>query len=180
MHHYSLPFISYYSFFFFVFNGFFSPLELEQRSPSDEGGINPGNEIVIFVENAKGKRREYSVWVDKEQSMHLRVREDKNIVLDNVVVIFNKDILKIEGNYLARYYSTFPIQFFLEIDNNNLDIIYLKEGPLQLPVGIKNLDPNTMKSSAVLPSLGTITKVGLIGYGGNIQTVIWPLAFFGE
>jgi serine/threonine protein kinase len=155
-------------------------LELQRIPFGSPEKIEPGKEFGIFVENEKGDRREYTIWMDIQKSMHLRVRDNNNILLDNILP-FKKDLLKIEQNTQFPY-SKFPIQFFLEINNNNLDIIYWKEGSQFLPLGIKELDPKNMNITdwAVLPTLGTIKKTGLIGYGGNIQTVIWLLAFFGK
>lgn len=141
----------------------------------------PGKEIGFFIEGANGQRREYTIWIDAEESMHLRVREGTETTLDEVVSIVNLGVLKVRGEF-PRLYSEFPLQIFFEVNNKGLDIIYLKQGPVQEAVNAESLDPGQMirNDSAVRPTLGTIQKVGLIGYGGETQTVIWPFVFFGE
>lgn len=76
----------------------------------------------------------------------------------------------------------FAQQVLNKIDNQGLDIIYLRQGPVQESIRAENMDPSQMlrMDKAVLPALGTAQKIGLIGYGGDTQTVIWPLAFYGE
>lgn len=156
-------------------------LELERNSPDQPGTIDPGKEFGVFFEDSSGARREYTLWVDRNNSIHLRVRNDGEIVSDDIVLVVNEGILKIEGAY-PRLYAIFPIQVFLEIDNQGLDIIYLRQGPVQKSVSAEDMDPSQMLriDKAVLPTWGTAQKIGLIGYGGDTQTVIWPLAFYGE
>ena len=114
--------------------------------------------------------------------MYLRVREGNKITLDDVVLVVNEENLKITGVF-PRLYAEFPIQIFFEINNNGLDIIYLRQGPIQKAVKVDALTPNQMLPpiyNAVRSTLSNIQKIGLIGYGGETQTVIWPLVFFGE
>ena len=82
----------------------------------------------------------------------------------------------------ANGHADFPIQIFFETNSNGLDIIYLRQGPVQLAAKAEAMDPSQMIiiHSAVRPNLGDIQTIGLIGYGGETQTVIWPLVFFGE
>ncbi|HKY55888.1 MAG TPA: hypothetical protein VJM08_16345, partial [Anaerolineales bacterium] len=101
------------------------------------------------------------------------------ITFDEIVSIVDQENLKVEEIY-PRLYANFPIQIFLEINNNGLDILYLQEGPFQLPVEVNELNPSQMvrMDSIVRPTFGEISKFGLIGYGGETQTLIWPLVFF--
>ena len=111
--------------------------------------------------------------------MRLRVREGNDITFDDIISIVDPGFLKIRGSF-PRFYAEFPIQIFFEVNNSGLDIIYLKQGAIQQAVPIDALDPNQMIiiHGAVRPELGSIQKIGLIGYGGETQTVIWPLVLF--
>lgn len=155
-------------------------LELQRDSPDNPGISEPGKEFGFFIEG-NGQRREYTIWIDKNETMHLRVRESNNITLDDVVLIVNEENLKIRGSF-PRLYSEFPIQIFFEINNNGLDIIYLRQGPIQKAVKAEDMNPSQMIiiHNGARPTLGNIQRIGLIGYGGETQTVIWPLVFFGK
>lgn len=113
--------------------------------------------------------------------MHLRLRENNRTTYDDIVMIVKKENLKIDEIY-PRLYANFPIQIFFEINNNGLDILYLQEGPFQLPAEANDMNPSQMVriDSVVRPTLGNVSRFGLIGYGGETQTVIWPLVFFGK
>ena len=162
-------------------NAWVPRLELQRDSPDHPGQVEPGKEFGFFIEDGNGQRREYTLWIDKERAMRLRIREGSKITFDDIVSIVDSGILKIRGSF-PRFYAEFPIQVFLEINNNELDIIYLKQGPVQAAVKAEELDPHQMIPipNAVRPALGSIQKIGLIGYGGETQTVIWPLVFFGK
>jgi hypothetical protein len=141
----------------------------------------PGKEVGFFIENENGQRREYTIWIDATESMHLRVREGEQVILDQIVSIVNIGVLKIKGEF-PRFYAEFPIQIFFERNNNGWDAIYLKQGPVLEAVTAQQLDPADMIPlvNATLPTMEEIQKIGLIGYGGETQTVIWPLVFFGK
>lgn len=162
-------------------NAWIGRLELERMSPDTPGKIDPGKEFGIFLENPNGTRREYTLWVDLGGSMRLRVRDGEETVFDDIVLVINEGFLKIEGDYPRRY-AIFPIQMFLEIDNQGLAIIYLRQGPVQESAELQDMDPSQMIiiDRAVLPSINTFQKIGLVGYGGETQTIIWPLAFYGD
>lgn len=158
-------------------------LELQRDAPDnpDPGILEPGKEIGFFIDYENSQRREYTIWIDKNESIHLRVREGSDITVDDVVLIINEETLKISTRF-PRYYAEFPIQIFFEINNNGLDIIYLRQGPVQQAVRVADLDPSQFIriDNAVYPTIGSAQKIGLIGYGGDTQTVIWPLVFFRE
>ena len=156
-------------------------LEVERESPANPASLEPGKEFGFFIEDGNGQKREYTIWVNKDQAMHLRVRENNHITYDEIVSIITNENLKIEEIY-PRLYANFPLQIFFEINNNGLDSLYLQEGPFQLPVEANELNPSQMvrMDSIVRPTVGDISKFGVIGYGGETQTVIWPLVFFGE
>lgn len=161
-------------------NAWVTRMDLQRDVPDSPGTIEPGNEFGFFIENEKRERREYTIWIDKNELMHLRIREGNTITHDEVKVVANN--LKILGEY-PRYYAEFSIQMFLEIDNQGMDIIYLRGGPLTQAPGTKEeLIPivETRIDSAARPTLGNAQKIGLIGYGGETGVLIWPLAFFGE
>jgi hypothetical protein len=81
-----------------------------------------------------------------------------------------------------RLYAKLPVQIFFEVNNNGLDILYLQEGPFQLPTEAKDMNLSQMVriDSLTRPTFGDVSRFGLIGYGGETQTVIWPLVFFGK
>ena len=162
-------------------NAWIVRLELERESPLNPSSLESGKEFGFFIEDANGERREYTIWVDKDESMHLRLRENNRITYDEIVLIVEKENLKIDEIY-PRLYANFPIQIFFEINNQGLDILYLQQGPTQLPVAAKDMSPSLMvpMDDATRSSFGTVAKFGLIGYGGETQTVIWPLVFLGE
>lgn len=137
-----------------------------------------GKEFGIFIENANGQRREYTVWVDQDKSMHLRVRENNIITNDSIILIVNPNNLKFTDAF-PRIYSEFPIQFFLEINNQGLDILYLREGSSQLTVRAEDINPNNMvlMGNSVRPTLTNVYKIGLIGYGGETQALLLPVTF---
>jgi|GEM_PF-1211183 len=156
-------------------------LELERNSFSLPSVVEPGKEIGLFVEDVNAQRSTYTIWVDKDELMHLRVRQNTQIVFDDVIFIVNHSAIKIEGMFPSLY-STFPIQIFFELNNNGLDILYLAQGPFLRSVNVEDINPSRMIriDSAVLPALSDIKKIGLIGYGGNTQIIVWPLIFFGD
>jgi hypothetical protein len=153
-------------------------LELERVNPE----IEAGKEFGFFILGTNSQRREYTIWVDVNESMHLRIRENGEITYDEVVLIVNNENLQIKGGF-PRLYADFPIQIFFEINNNGLDIIYLRQGSIQKAVSATDLDPSQMLpiiNGTVHQNLGELQSIGLIGYGGETTTVIWPLVFFGE
>ena len=160
-------------------NVWVAPLELQRSSGSGE--VVLGAEFGFFIENKSGQKREYTIGLDNNSFIHLRVRENNEVTTDSILLIVNPDNLKIV-DVLPRSYAEFPVQLYLEIDSQGADIIYIKEGPIGEAVDIASLDSNQMVQvdTAIRPTLGDIRKIGLIGYGGEIQTVIWPLVFFGE
>jgi serine/threonine protein kinase len=152
-------------------------LELQRDYPEIK---EPGKEIGFFIEDTNGDRREYTIWIDATESMHLKVREGSETTLDEIVSIVNIGSLKIRGQF-PRLFSEFPLQIFLDLDNDGVDIIYLKQGSAQA-VDAESLDPGQMIriDNAVRPTINDIQKIGLIGYGGETKTIIWPFVFFGE
>jgi len=153
-------------------------LELERVNPE----VEAGKEFGFFILGANNQKREYTIWVDVSESMHLRIRENGEVTYDEVVLIVNEENLRIKGSF-PRLYAEFPIQFFFEINNNGLDIIYLKQGLTQKAVQAEEINPGQMLpiiNNTIRPHLDDIQSIGLIGYGGETQTIIWPLVFFGE
>ena len=161
-------------------NTWVTRLDLERDSPNYDL-VDPGQEIGIFIDNGNGLRREYTIWVDKEKLMHVRVRENNEVVEDSPILVVNDNIMKIKGTF-PRYYAEFPLQIFLEINNQGLDIIYLQEGPGQLPVTAPDIVPEQMIriDNAIFSTVGADQSIGIIGYGGETQAIIWPFIFYGE
>jgi len=141
-----------------------------------------GRQFGFFIENSLGKRREYILWVDRNSNLQLRIRENDQEPI-NQQIYLNEGTLKIRGDYPGQS-AVFPIQFFLEVNNIGFDIFYIKEGKSQIPLDASSLPIVQWRriDQAILPTLGdgTVTKLGLIGYGGQTQVAIWPLAIFGE
>ena len=162
-------------------NSWVVQLEIERESRQNPGTLEPGKEFGFFIESDSGEKREYTIWVDKDKAMHLRLRENNRLTYDEIVLIVEKENLRVEEIY-PRLYAKFPVQIFFEVNNNGLDILYLQEGPFQLPAEAKDMNPSQMvrMDSIVRTAFEDISKFGLIGYGGETQTVIWPLVFFGK
>jgi len=139
-----------------------------------------GREVGFFLEDQTGFRREYTLWIDKDSKMHLRVRENNIITEDDIVSVVSLANLQRDGNILNDFYK-FPIQIFLEIDNQGLDILYLREAPNNA-VQALDIKPDQMIpiDYAIRKRLDNIQKIGLIGYGSKTQVLIWPLAFYGN
>lgn len=160
----------------FAMNTLVSKMEIIKENSESTDANNAGKGIGFFIQGKNDTKREYTIWVDQTGSMHLRVREDQKTIIDNVIFIVNLTT----KSAFPRMYATFPIQIYLEIDNQGLDILYIREGSDQKAVDYQDLDPNQMIriDSAVLKSLGDIKSFGLIGYGGETQTIIFPLVFY--
>lgn len=139
----------------------------------------PSREFGIFVENAGGLRREYTLWLDKATTMYLRIREDGSEKLNTPILVVSADNLKFGGEF-PRKYSRFPIQVFLEIDNNGMDVIYLLESSFDA-LDTNMIDPAAPMiriDSSILPTIGDAQNIGLVGRGGKTETLIWPLILF--
>jgi hypothetical protein len=160
-------------------NAWIVQLEIERESPTNPALLEPGKEFGFFIEDGSGQKREYTIWVDKDIAMHVRVRENNSIIHDEIISVVNNENLKLKEVY-PRLYAEFPIQIFFEVNNNGLDILYLQEGSFQLPAEAKDINPSQMvrMDSVRRPTFEDISRYGLIGYGGETQTVIWPLVFF--
>ena len=150
-------------------NAFVTRLEPERDNA-------PAREFGFFLEDQKGNRREYTLWIDQGNKLYLRIRENNNIFYDDLVQAVSLANLQTDGNF-PRIYNKFPIQIFLEIDNQGLDILYLQDAPHDF-VENSNLKPGRRIDDAVRLTLGNIQKIGLIGYGGETTVLIWPLVFF--
>lgn len=147
-----------------------------------QGQTEDGREFGIFVENAAGQRREYTIWFDKTYNLQVRIRETGKEPFTTKATVFSQGKLEPLGDFPNQSVN-FPIQFFLEVNNQGLDVLYLKEGPKsQSPLDAVSLSPANMivVDSATRPTLGNIARIGLVGYGGETQIVLWPLAIFGE
>lgn len=148
-----------------------------------ESDIKPGTEFGFFIVNKDNEIREYTIWVDKTATMHLAVRENGMIILDEKIAVVDDRNLKLLPNTYPRQIASYPIQFFFELNNQGMDLLYLAQGPIQQAVEPNELIPENMlipSNNAILPTLGELRDIGLIGYGGEIQTVIWPLLFYGD
>jgi len=137
----------------------------------------PAREFGIFLIGQDGRRREYTIWIDKQQQMYLRVR-DGNTIKDHLVLVVSSNVLGYEERFPRSFYK-FPLRMFLQIDNNGSDMLYLFAEPVQKSVKAKDLDPSLMIpiEDAKLSTLGDIQNVGLVGHGGKTEVLIWPLVF---
>ncbi|HNO30242.1 MAG TPA: hypothetical protein PKI78_00555, partial [Anaerolineales bacterium] len=136
--------------------------------------IEASHEFGFFVENAAGDRREYTLWMDKTHAIFLRVRDGASVT-DNPILVISAGNLKFGGDY-PRPYTAFPVKMFLEVNNDGQDIIYLLDGSFQ-KLEDAQLDPAQMIriDNAILPSLGDVQKIGILGYGGKTEAIVWPL-----
>ncbi len=141
-----------------------------------------GREFGFFVENSIGQRREYTIWFDKSYKLLVRIRETGQEPVNQEVIVLNEGSLEKFGNFPNQAVK-FPIQIFLELNNKGLDVLYLKEGSEKLvAINALELAPAQMIviDQATRPTFGDITRIGLVGYGGETTIVIWPLAIFSE
>lgn len=148
-----------------------------------ETDFAPGREFGIFIVDNNNQRRDYTFWIDKSETMHLTVRENNRPILDEIITIIDDRNLNFIPNTYPRKLARFPIKIFFELDNQGLDILYLKQGRPLEPSEIIDLDPIIMLppiNNAIFQSFSQLQEIGLVGYGGEIQTVIWPLVFLGE
>jgi hypothetical protein len=145
-----------------------------QLKPENSDGA--GGEFGLFLKDANGFVREYTLWADINDDLHLRVRENSEVVYDEKIVIAN-----VQYSGRGNAYRQFRVQIFLEMDNNESSIIYLLEAPSN-PVEAKDIDPNRMirVDGAVRPAMSNLQGFGLIGRGGSTQVLIWPLVLLGE
>jgi serine/threonine protein kinase len=158
-------------------NAFVTRLEPERENPVyAPNTYEPGREFGFFLEDQNGQRREYTLWIDKNEKLRLRVREGDNIY------DYDEEGLDINftyGHLGTREWNEFSIQVFLEINNQGFDILYLQEGPRNA-VGATGINPGLMTrvDGAVRPTFDDIQGVGLIGRSGQTEVLIWPLVFF--
>ena len=135
---------------------------------------DPGREFGFFVQGKNGIQREYTLWIDAQKILHLKVRENGEIIDDNSELVVST--IQTDGAF-PRTYNKFFIQIFLELNNNGTDALYLLQGSGKA-VDADSLDPAKMILKSTLPTVGDFQKIGLVGYGGETQVVIWPLVFY--
>ena len=141
----------------------------------DQHALEPSREFGVFLENQAGQRREYTLWLSAK-NIFLRIRENNSEPKDYPIDIINPANIKLDVGH-PRTKSNFRIMLFLDLNNQGSDIIYMLEGPLDESVKVEDMVPGGMFriGDAMLPTLGDIKKVGLIGRGGKTETLIWPL-----
>ncbi|MEK6753049.1 MAG: hypothetical protein AABZ00_12395 [Chloroflexota bacterium] len=146
--------------------------------------LEPKREFGFFLEGQNGQRREYTFWLDEDKVLSLRIREDDKIWKDyELKSVVNAAHIKLGGNSNNTFpfspYYQFPVQIFIEIDNQSLDIIYLLEGKSGRPLAT-DMDPKGMIgiNETARPTLGQLQKVGIIGRGGQTKILIWPFTTF--
>ena len=156
-------------------NAWILKLVPERINPAYAPSItDPGREFGFFVEGKNGTSREYTLWIDAEKVLHLKVRENGKVIDDNSELVVST--IQTDGAF-PRTYHKFFIQIFLELNNNGVDALYLLQGP-DKAVTADSLTPTKMILKSTLPTVGDIQKIGLVGYGGETQVLIWPLAFY--
>jgi hypothetical protein len=153
-------------------------VQLQLQNEVSDQPDNSEREFGIFIEDTNGQRREYTVWVDRNGSLHLRVREGNQVTFDDTISIVSN--IKIDRSFPDTY-AQFGIQFFFEINNQGLDLLYLGEGPLD-DVSPNDISPSRMIliDAAVRPTLGKVNRFGIVGYGGETEVMISPLVLYGE
>ncbi len=134
----------------------------------------PGSEFGIFLQGTNGFIREYVLWVDKSEKLHLRIRENAQVVYDDTVLLVNMQSSG-RGNVFRQY----RIQMFLEMDNHGAVILYLSEAD-SAPASVQDLNPTQMIPiyAATRPRLDNLQDFGLIGRGRSTEILIWPLVLF--
>lgn len=137
-------------------------------------GDRPEGEFGLYQKAENGSTREYTLWVDENYELHLRIRENAQVVYDERRMVVN-----VQAN--GDIYNQFRIQIFLEMDNNGSAIIYLSEATSD-PAKVQDINPNQMIriDAAVRPKMGALHGFGLIGRGGSTQVLIWPLGLLGK
>lgn len=142
---------------------------------------NKEREFGFFLEGQDGHRREYTFWIDKNKVLSLRVRDNDVVIYDNSIAgIVTSD--SVESNEVLPLSYKFSIRIFFQTDDQGLDILYLQKGKLGEPAQVEDIDPIQMTriDEAMLKTLGTIQKIGLVGRGGKTETLIWPLVLLGQ
>ena len=143
----------------------------------DQRASEPSRELGVFLENQAGQRREYTLWLNGKD-MFLRIRDGNSGPKDYPLIdIVNPVNIKLDIGH-PRTTSSFRFMLFLDLNNQSSDIIYLLEGPLDESVNVEDIDPGRMFriEDAILPTLGDIQKIGLVGRGGKTETLIRPLS----
>lgn len=143
--------------------------------------IEENREFGIFLEDTNGNRREYTILVKRVDPSHqvdrvfLRIRDQSEVTDYELLTTGNLKSI----NAFPRLYYQYAFILFLEINNDGLDILYMQDGPLQESLSIDQFAPNELirANNATRPAMTDIFSYGLIGYGGEIQSVIWPLVF---
>jgi len=145
--------------------------------------LRPGTELGLFIESSNGNRREYTFWTtdSSDNTVYLKLRD-----VDGSEVNFRQLAIlpKFQPNYPYDYYQ-YSVVMFLEINNQDLDLIYLSPNPDNRSMTTEELELATKKviDGAVRKSLGSlddITKFGLIAHGRDVQALFWPLVFSGK
>ncbi len=157
-------------------NAWITKIVPERDSPTYAPHIvDPGREFGFFVQGTNGIKREYTLWIDAQKLLHLKVRENGTVIEDNRELVVST--IQTDGAF-PRTYNKFFIQIFLELNNNGIDALYLLQGA-DKAVTADRLNPTSMLLKSILPTIGDLQKIGLVGYGGETQVLIWPLAFYG-
>jgi serine/threonine protein kinase len=136
--------------------------------------VDPGREFGLFLTSENNIQREYTLWIDKDKLLHLKIRENGKTIYDNNELVVST--IQTDGAF-PRVYNKFPIQIFLELNNNGMDVLYLLQGTDKAAT-TDSLIPTKMILKSTLPTVGSVQKIGLVGYGGETQVLIWPLAFY--
>ncbi len=141
-----------------------------------ESGNTSAGEFGLFLKGTNGAIREYTLWVDQSESLHLRIRETGKKDFNDTVVGPN-----IQSTGRDNVYRQFRVQIFLEMDNNGSAILYLLEADSK-SVDAQDINPSQMIpiNAAVRPAMGDLQGFGLIGRGGSTQVLIWPLVLLGK
>ena len=141
--------------------------------------LDNSKEFGFFVVLSDNKRRDFTIWLDINKNMFLRMRNNSNINDSRVMILKSNDIKVIDESYLSKQYE-FPIEMLLTFNDSNEGFICLSKGDRNEPADVNSYDSRDDNCTKVFPleTENEIIKIGIIGYGSDIQSLIWSLNFF--
>ncbi|MCC6297986.1 MAG: protein kinase family protein [Anaerolineales bacterium] len=136
-------------------------------------------EFGFFIVHDDKERTDFTIWLDTQKNMYFRTRES-NKVSDQDVLIIKPENLKTEPNTYPRTFYDFPLEMLLINEGPTVDFVCLAEGSRSEPSSTQSFTTSATNCIGVSGHLteSKITKIGLVGYRGEIQSLIWSLSFF--
>lgn len=141
--------------------------------------IDNNKEFGFFIMLSDNKRKDFTIWLDTNKDMFLRIRSNSNIKDSKILILKSTDIKVTDESYLSKQYE-FPVEMLLTINNSNEGFICLSEGNRSEPADGNSFDSrdDNCTKALTLESEQEITKIGVVGYGSDIQSLIWSLNFY--